>query len=229
MSEELIRCTDLTVGYENCRLCGKINFAIHEGEYMCIVGHSGIGKSALISTLLGVEKPIDGKVEYKNGLERVDIGCMPQEPDLRGSSVVRDIVISGCIGRMKHIFVAKEEKECAMQNLERLGVADLARRRFGDLSGGQKQRVLLARALCGARRLLILDEPMRGLDAFAQDEMYEQIVKISRDDKIAVMIVDSNALDGTVLHLSLSQLFCGPVDEYCNTVPGKFYFAGRII
>ena len=154
---------------------------------------------------------------------------MPQRLDLMGTSIVRDVVLAGCLCRMNRLFVGKAEKELAMHNLERMGVASLAKRRFGELSGGQKQRVLLARALCSTKKLLILDEPMQGLDIMAKDELYAEIVKINRDDGIAVIMIDSDAIDGTVLHISDRMLYCGPVENYCESVAGKFYFAGRII
>lgn len=229
MAKELLTCKNLTLGRDGIRLCENISFTVHEGEYMCIVGARGSGKSTLMDTIIGVEKPFSGEVIYENGLVRSDIGCMPQRLDLTGTSSVRDVVIAGCLGHMKRLFVGKSEKELAMHNLERMGVANLAKRRFGELSGGQKQRVLLARALCGTRKLLILDEPMQGLDIMAKDELYEEIVKINRDDGIAVLMIDSDALDGTVLHLSDRMLYCGPVENYVESVAGRFYFAGRII
>lgn len=228
MNEPILTCRNLTVGYETCRLCESIDFTLHAGEYLCVIGPEGIGKSALVSTIMGIEPPVEGEVILENGLKRTDIGCMPQEMELLGTSVVKDIVISGCIAGKRGLFVGKAEKERAMYNLERLGAADLAKRRIGELSGGQRQRVLLARALCAAKKLLILDEPMHGLDAMAKDEMFNVIADVSREG-IAVLIVDAEALDGTVLHLSRQQLFCGPVEDYIRSIPGQFYFAGRII
>ena len=229
MANELLTCRNLTVGYDGIRLCSGIDFTIRAGEYMCVVGPGGCGKSILVDTLLGIEKPFDGEVIYENGLVRADIGCMPQSLDLAGNSRVSDIVLAGCLGGMKRLFVGKAEKEKTMHNLERMGVADLAKRRFGELSGGQKQRVLLARALCGTRKLLILDDPMQGLDIMAKDELFAEIVRINQEDGIAVIMIDSQALDGTVLHIPDRMLYCGPVENYCESVAGKFYFAGRII
>ncbi|MBE6541265.1 MAG: ATP-binding cassette domain-containing protein [Ruminococcaceae bacterium] len=227
--DEILSCRNMTVGYDGVRMCGNIDFTVHSGEYICVVGHSGIGKSALVNTLLGITPPIDGEIQYLNGLVRSDIGCMPQHQDIRGTSLVKDVVLSGCLGRMKGIFVGRHEKEIAAAQLERLHISDLAKRRFGELSGGQRQKVLLARALCAAKKLLILDEPMYGLDAVAKDEMFNEISRLNKEDGIAVIIIDSDALDGTVLHLSDRQLYCGDVSGYIKSVPGQFYFAGRII
>lgn len=226
---EILSCCNLAVGYDGVKMCEDINFTVYEGEYICVVGHSGIGKSALVNTILGISPPISGEVKYKNGLSRSRIGCMPQHQDVRGSSVVRDVVISGCLGKMNHIFVGRRERELAAKQLERLGITDLAKRKIGDLSGGQRQKVFLARALCAAEKLLILDEPMYGLDAVAKDEIFNEIMRLNREEGLAVIMIDSDALDGTVLHLSDRQLYCGDAADYCNSVPGKFYFAGRII
>lgn len=229
MSTPILTCKNLTVGYDGCRLCENINFTIHEGEYVCVVGPSGIGKSALVATIMGILKPADGEVIYENGLTVRDIGCLPQEQQFRTEVKVLDVVMEGCLNHIKGLFVGKKARILAETNLERLGVMDLAKRQFGELSGGQKQRVLLARALCGAGKLLILDEPMHGLDAVARDDLFREIIRLNHEDGIAVLIVDHEAIDGTVLHLSDTQLYCGPVENYINTIPGQFYFNGRII
>ena len=222
--KDLALCTD-----EGVRLCSDISFTLHEGEYMCVVGAGGCGKSLMTDVILGLRKPLSGSVTYMNGLTRADIGCMPQSLDLMGNSTVMEVVLAGCLVGMKKLFIGHRERERAMSSLKRLNVDELSKRRFGELSGGQKQRVLLARALCSAKKLLILDDPMHGLDIVAKDEFYSEIIKIYRDDGIAVMMIDHDALDGTVLHLSDTMLYCGPVENYVDSVAGKFYFAGRII
>ena len=229
MQKEILTCRNLTVGYEGFPLCREINFTLHEGEYMCVVGEHGTGKSALIATLMGIIPPIEGEVIFENGLTRDEIGCMPQSLDLRGTSTALDIVLSGCLRKSKHLFIRRAEKELAKQTLERLNVGFLADRRVGELSGGQRQRVMLARTICSAGRLLLLDEPMQGLDAFAKDELFSEIAALNQEDGIATVIVDGEALDGTILHLSDTQLFCGSVQEYRRSVPGQFYYQGRVI
>ncbi len=229
MEKEILACHSLAIGYDGAALCSDINFSVHEGEYMCVVGQSGMGKTCFALTLLGLVKPIHGNIEYLDSIKRNDIGYVPQNDDIHGSMGVRDVVLSGCIGGMRSFFITRREKELAAEAMERLGVTHLAKKRFAELSGGQKQRVLLARAVCGKKRLLILDEPMHGLDAHAKDEIFSEIERIHNEDKIAVMIIDHEALDGTVLHLSDTQLYCGDVENYIRSVAGQFYFAGRII
>ncbi len=225
----ILTCRNLTIGYDGMRLCEGINFSVREGEYVCVVGHSGMGKTCLGMTLLGMVKPTDGEVLYENGLKREEIGYVPQNDDIRGAITVKDVVMSGLIGGMKHFFISRGEKNLAAEAMDKLGIVNLARKRYAELSGGQKQRVLIARAMCGRRRLLILDEPLRGLDAVAKDELFEAISTLNSAERIAVIIIDRDALDGTVLHLSDRQLFCGSVGDYIASVPGQFYFAGRII
>lgn len=229
MEKEILSCRSLSIGYDGAALCSGIDFSLHEGEYMCVVGHSGMGKTCFALTLLGLCKPVCGDVVYGDSLERKDIGYVPQHDEIHGAMTVRDVVLSGCIGGMHSFFVTRREKALATDAMERMGVTSLAKKRYAELSGGQKQRVLLARAMCGEKRLLILDEPIHGLDAVAKDELFDEIHRIHTEDKTAILIIDHEALDGTVLHLSDTQLFCGGVEEYIRSVPGSFYFAGRII
>ena len=205
MEKEILACRSLSIGYDGAALCSGIDFTLGEGEYMCVVGHSGMGKTCFALTLMGLVKPVAGEVEYLSSLKREEIGYVPQSDETR------------------------REKSLATEAMERLGVTHLAKKRYAELSGGQKQMVLLARAMCGKKRLLILDEPMHGLDAVAKDEMFDEIDKIHRIEKTAVILIDHEALDGTVLHLSDTQLYCGNVEDYIKSVPGQFYFAGRII
>jgi len=232
MSEEILTCRQLTVGYGDGRTCSGIDFQMREGDFFCVVGHSGTGKSALIYTILGLEKPFDGEMSYGENVTRGEIGCLPQRNDIRGNASVREVVLSGCLGGMKHLCVGRQEKAYAERAMELVGISDLAKRRFVELSGGQKQKVLLAKSLCGSKKLLILDEPVHGLDALASEELYELIRRINREEGVATLLIDSQAVtrfDATILHLSDRQLFCGPRDEYLKTIPGQYYLAGRIM
>jgi zinc transport system ATP-binding protein len=225
----ILTCRDLSVGYGEAVLCSGISLTIREGEYVSLVGPRGSGKSALIATMLGALEPMAGEVIFENGLRREQIGCMPQDSEIRGTATVRDTVLAGCLGQMRHLFVGRAERRMAMEQLERLGVADLEKRRIGELSGGQRQRVFLARALCGKKRLLLLDEPLKGLDVAARDELFSEIARIREEDGCAVVMVDSEAIDGTVLHISDTVRFCGPVEEYARSLPGQLTFSGHIL
>ena len=127
MATELLTLNDVSLCTdEGVRLCEGISFTLHEGEYMCVVGAGGCGKSILADTIIGVRKPLGGEIIYKNGLTRADIGFMPQAVEHMGHSVVRDIVLGGCLVGMKGLFVGRREKELAMTNLARLSVDHLA-------------------------------------------------------------------------------------------------------
>ena len=225
----ILTCRDLAVGYGEAVLCRGIGLTVHAGEYVSLVGPVGSGKSALIATMLGALEPMEGAVIRENGLRREEIGCMPQESEVRGAATVRDTVLAGCLGQMKHLFVGRAERAMVTEQLERLGIADLEKRRVGERSGGQRQRVFLARALCGRKRLLLLDEPLKGLDAAARDDLFAEIARIREEDGCAVVMADPEAVDGTVLHMSDTVLFCGPVEEYVRSIPGQLYFAGHIL
>lgn len=230
VAETIVRCRDLAVGYDNGHGCRDIRFELHDGDYLCVVGHEGCGKSALMGAILGIEKPLAGEIRLENGLTPRQIGCLPQNAVIQTSSTVWEIVMQGCLQRTKHIFVGKKEKALAQATLERLGIASLAKRKFADLSGGGHRRVLLARALCAAERLLILDEPAYGLDVLGKREMQEHIAQINRDG-LAVMVIGNDGMpDAThVLHLGDTQLFFGTKEEYAESVPGKMYAVGRIL
>ncbi len=231
MREEILTCRNLTVGYGDGRTCSGIDFTMYTGDLFCVVGQSGIGKSALIYTILGMEKPIFGELSYGN-MVRGEIGCLPQRNDILGTASVRDVVLAGCLGTMKHFFVGKTEKIAAENAMERLGISELSKRRFGELSGGQKQKVLLAKALCGKKKLLILDEPVLGLDAIATAEFYAELDRIHSEENVSILLVDADAVqtfDCTVLHLSDRQLYLGSREEYFRTVPGQYYLMGRIV
>ena len=231
MSEEILTCRDLAVGYENGRGCSGISFTVHDGDYICVVGQEGCGKSALMGAIMGIEKPQAGTIEYQNGLTTHQIGCLPQNAVIQTSSTVWEIVMQGCLQRTRHIFIGKKEKELAQKTLERLGIASLAKRKFTELSGGGHRRVLLARALCAAQRFLILDEPAYGLDVMGRLELHRQIAAINREDGLAVMVIGTDGMTDAshVLHLGDSQIFFGTKDAYAGSVAGQLYAAGRIL
>ena len=178
------------MGYGEAVLCGGIDLTVHAGEYVSLVGPPGCGKSALIAVMLGALEPMAGQVIRENGLRREEIGCMPQDSEIRGNASVRDTVMAGCLGQMRHLFVGRAERAMVTKQLERLGIADLEKRRIGELSGGQRQRVFLARALCGRKRLLLLDEPLKGLDQALKQRTAELILENSRDKAILLVTHD---------------------------------------
>ena len=185
-----IIATDLNVGYGSRVVAEGLNFTVEQGDYLCIVGENGSGKTTLMKTLLGLQAPLSGEIR-KEGLDAGAIGYLPQQTDVQKDfpASVREIVLSGFQGRCGlRPFYTREQKEQAARNMERLGISGLARRSFRELSGGQKQRVLLARALCATDKVLLLDEPVSGLDPEATELMYRIIQELNEAGTTIIMI-----------------------------------------
>ena len=140
---------------------------------------------------------------------------------------VYEVVLSGCLNRRGlKPFYSKADKEQAMQHMERLGIGDFKKRSFSALSGGQQQRVLLARALCATDKLLLLDEPVTGLDPLVTEELYQLIVQLNRDLGVTIIMVSHDISSATqyadkILHINQSLLFYGDTKSYVNTELGK--------
>ena len=174
-----IICKDLTIGYDRQVVLEGINFEVNKGDYLCIVGENGSGKSTLMKTLLGLTPRLSGEIVFGDELRQTELGYLPQQTEVQKDfpASVKEIVLSGCQSRMGlRPFYNKEEKKLAAENMERMGISDFKDRSYRNLSGGQQQRVLLARALCSTRKLLLLDEPVSGLDPKVTQDMYELIV-----------------------------------------------------
>lgn len=183
---------NVAVGYEKRIVADKINFQINEGDYLYIVGENGSGKSTLMKCILGLEKPVGGRIEFGDGLKQKEIGYLPQQSFIQRDfpATVKEIVLAGCLNRLGfRPFFGKKEKQMAEEAMKKLEISDLADRSYPELSGGQQQRVLLARALCATGKVLLLDEPVAGLDPYAQEQLYALIYKINKEEKITVIMV----------------------------------------
>lgn len=217
----LLTCKDLSLGYEGHAIVRGLNFEVHSGDYLCIVGENGSGKSTLMKTVLGLQPPLGGTVRTGDGLAQNEIGYLPQQTLVQRDfpASVREIVLSGCGGRMGlRPFYSKEEKQLAKDMMEKLGLTALAKRCYRELSGGQQQRVLLARALCATKKLLLLDEPVSGLDPKVTIEMYALIARLNRDEGITVIMISHDIgaavrYASHILHIG-NTVFFGTRDEY---------------
>jgi zinc transport system ATP-binding protein len=219
----LLSIENLTVGYEGEAVLDNISFSIDKGDYLCIVGENGSGKTTLMKTMLGLIPPIKGQIKHGDGLKKNEIGYLPQQTVVQKDfpASVREIVLSGCQNRSRFIpFYTKEDKQLAAEKLKELDIADLSGRCYRDLSGGQQQRVLLARALCATGKLLVLDEPVAGLDPVVTAEMYDLISVLNRKGIAVIMIShDLNmALEyaSHILHIG-NDVFFGTKEEYLNS------------
>ena len=215
-----ISAENLTLGYDSKIILQNLNFYIEEGDYLCIIGENGSGKTTLIKTLLGLLKPIDGKIKFLNGIEKNQIGYLPQQTDVQKDfpASVREIVISGFQSKMNgRPFYTKKEKAEALKNMQLLGIENLAKKSYRELSGGQQQRVLLARALCATNKMILLDEPVTGLDPAATNEMYTLIKELNNQGITIIMIThDTNCAlkyANKILEIG-SKLFFGEKKDY---------------
>lgn len=187
----LLTCEHLEIGYGSHTIQKDLNITINKGEYFVITGENGTGKSTLIKTILGFQKPLSGTIIFSKELNFRSIGYLPQQnASLKDfPATVREIVISGRQGNLGFFpFYTKEDKDTANKNMEKLGILPLADKSFYELSGGQQQRVLLARALCAAKEMLLLDEPVKGFDSRITQTMYNDIETLNKNGMTVIMI-----------------------------------------
>jgi len=229
LPDPLITVRDLSLGYDNHAILSGLNFTVCEGDYLCIVGENGSGKSTLMKTLLHLNSPISGQIIMSEKLKRNEIGYLPQQTVIQRDfpACVKEVVLSGCQGRMGlRPFYSKEEKKLALDNMKLLGITNLKDKCYRELSGGQQQRVLLARALCATRKLILLDEPVSGLDPNAAFHMYELIRELN-SMKITIIMVSHDITSAVhyashILHIG-ETVFFGTKEEYVNSETGKFF------
>jgi len=223
-----IKCKDLSVGYDGNIVSQGINFNLEASDYLCIVGENGAGKSTLMKTLLGLIPKLSGEIEYGEDLSKSDIGYLPQQTLLQKDfpASVREIVLSGHIGKGS-LHYSRIQKQIARESMEYMSISNLANKCYMDLSGGQKQRVLLARALCATSKLILLDEPVTGLDPKVTTDFYNLVKKLN-DDGISIIMV-SHDIESSIkyashiLHIAEKQLFFGETKDYIDSQAYKIF------
>ncbi len=215
-----ISCENLTIGYDNKIVRSDISFEVSQGDYLCIVGENGSGKTTMMKTLLGLLPAISGNISLEQGLLYRDIGYLPQQSVVQKNfpASVWEIVLSGCLNHCGlRPFYNKAEKLIAKQNIEKMGIEHLSKRCYRELSGGQKQRVLLARALSAASKVILLDEPVGGLDPNASKDLYSVIEALNKEGTTIIMI--SHDIEGAlgyashILHIGKNTFF-GTKEQY---------------
>ena len=220
-----ITVKDVSLGYEGRIVTEQLNFEINKGDYLCIVGENGAGKSTLVKTILNLKAPVSGEIIMDEGVKLTEIGYLPQQTVVQKDfpASVKEIVLSGCLNRCGlRPYYNKEEKLMARDNMERLGIGNLSKKCYRELSGGQQQRVLLARALCATKKVLLLDEPVAGLDPKVSMEMYELIDRLNKKDGITVIMI-SHDIEASLkyathmLHISHIPLFFGKKEKYITS------------
>lgn len=225
----LLTANNLTLGYGDRLLLSGLNFTVNSGDYLCVVGENGSGKSTLVRCLLGLQQVAAGAIVPGDNLKMNQIGYLPQQTVVQKDfpATVWEIVLSGCQGhRGLWPFYSKADKALAKANIARMNLTELTRRCYRELSGGQQQRVLLARALCATKRLLLLDEPVSGLDPRMTAEMYQLIEKLN-DEGITVIMISHDIACSVkyakhVLHIG-NEFFFGTVEDYKKSPAGSKY------
>ena len=231
---QLITCKNLSVAYENKTVLNDVTFEINNGDYICIVGENGSGKSTLVKTLVGVIPFKAGHLHYLN-IKNNQIGYLPQQSNTNPDfpATVFEVVLSGCLSKKGFLpFYTKKLKNIAEKNLEIIGMSEFKNHPFSELSGGQKQRVLLSRALCAGEKLLVLDEPVTGLDPIVTNEFYQLISKLNKELNISIIMVSHDIATAVkyakkILHLNHYAEFFGTTEEYLNTNIGKHFLEGK--
>lgn len=231
-----IKCKDLSFAYDGETVLKDVSFEINAGAYLCIVGENGSGKTTLMKGLLGLKEPESGSIELGDGLKPTEIGYLPQQTVIQRDfpASVYEVVLSGRLNSMGgRLFYNAEDRRTVSENLERMGIEDIKDRCYMELSGGQQQRVLLARAMCATKKLLLLDEPVTGLDPVATNEMYNLIKLINLCDNVTVIMISHDIHEAVryathILHLGQNRSFFGTAAEYRESdLARRFVGGGR--
>jgi len=205
-----IKGTDVALGYDGRTVVEQLNFEIEDGDFFCIVGENGSGKTTLMKALLGLKKVSSGNIEFSEGSSGARLGYLPQQAEERKDfpATVEEVVISGFAGSLgKRFFFSRSHKKSAKENMYRLGISDIAKKPFSQLSGGQRQRVLIARALCAADDMILLDEPVSALDPTATEDMYEVIRELNKNHGVTVIMITHDV--GAVMKYADKVLYVG--------------------
>ena len=204
----VISIEDMSFRYEGVDVFEGFNFRVLQRDFVGVAGSNGAGKTTLLKLIVGLLKPQKGRIllfgrpvqEFRDW-ER--IGYVPQRLALNPlfPATVREVVRSGLFSRKKMFrrLTAEDHRKCE-EAMQALGIADLADRRIGKLSGGQQQRVFLARSLVNNPDLLILDEPMNGIDAETQEAFFHMLNHLHQRHNITFLMV-SHDIDLLRTHL----------------------------
>lgn len=224
-----ISVKNIKICYDNTVAAQGVSFDIERGDYICVVGENGSGKSSLVKAILGLIPICEGSIKFC-GINKNEIGYLPQKTDVQSHfpASVYEVILSGTL--KNQIFHSQADRRMAMAKMEELGLSELKNKCFGELSGGQAQRVLLARALCSAKNMLMLDEPLAGLDPMVSREFYDTVKKLHNSGFTVLMVShDIRAAvkySTKILHMGQDMLFFGTCEEYLASKLGKAFLGG---
>ena len=225
----LMALKDVTIAFEGTVAVDRVSLSVEKGDYLVVLGENGSGKSTLMRAMLGLVRPRSGAIQYGDGLRKDQIGYLPQQTAAQRDfpASVEEVVFSGNANRLgSRCFYSRADRARARANMALLDVAQFRKRSYRTLSGGQQQRVLLARALCATDALLVLDEPVTGLDPAATEELYQVIGDLNRKHGVAIVMV-SHDLRGAlrdarhVLVMDRGADFYGTAEDYSAKYLGK--------
>ncbi|MBD5465963.1 MAG: ABC transporter ATP-binding protein [Lachnospiraceae bacterium] len=231
----LLTCKNLSFAYENQLVIDNLSFEVKTGDYLCIVGENGTGKTTLMKGLLGLKKPMKGEIQTGEGLRADQIGYLPQQTVAQRDfpASVMEVVLSGCLNSKGFSpFYSRADKNKASDHMKLLGIWDKRKECYRELSGGYKQRVLLARALCATSKVLLLDEPTTGLDPVAIFDFYEIVERLNRKHGITVIMISHDIKEAIkqadhILHLTQEDFFFGTTKQYLDSNLGKDFLGGH--
>lgn len=231
-----ISCKNVYLKYENLSVVEDLNFEVAAGDYLCVVGENGSGKSTLIKSILGLKDTASGHLHFGDGVTAKNIGYLPQQTTAQKDfpASVYEVVLSGCISKKGgRILFSKQQKKLAEENMRKLDIFSLKNKCYRELSGGQQQRVLLARALCATDKMILLDEPVNGLDPVVTAEFYALLKKLNKQYGITVIMVSHDLFAAVnnathILHLRKNNSFFGETAEYLDSDIYKRFSGGEI-
>lgn len=228
----IISCKNVYMNYDSTKAVENVSFDVEKGDFLCVIGENGTGKSTLLKGILGLQKLNSGTIVF-SGIKQGEIGYLPQRTVVQKDfpASVWEVVLSGRQTKGFRLFYTPEDRKIARKNISLMGIDDIKNKPFNELSGGQQQRVLLARALCATQKVLLLDEPTTGLDPFVTAELYKLIASLNRDYGVTVIMVThdiKNSLDYATKILSMEHDgdFFGTTEEYMKTPAAKLIFGG---
>lgn len=229
---QILKCENIHMNYDSTKAVNGVSFTVDEGDFLCIVGENGAGKSTLLKGILGLHKISEGKVEF-NGIKKSGIGYLPQKTQVQKDfpAGVREVVLSGRLSGKGKLFYTAADRRIAQENMDIMKINSIKNKSFNELSGGQQQRVLLARALCATDRLLLLDEPITGLDPFVTEDMYKLISHLNKEHGVTVIMVTHDVKSviqyaNKILCMEHDGDFFGTTEEYLKTAAAKRILGG---